>query len=438
MKRKLLSVLLTLCLAFSLLPTAALAATAENCPSGESCIHQAAIGSTHYDTLQEAVNVAAAGQTVTLLKDAELTETLDINKAITLDGANHKITGGSSAKKSLIKVQTDEDFTLTNCIFAPNTPVNISNGEVVAGTRTAVYLKVGGNATVTNNTFEGIDNGYYNAIEFGINDEPALKGANISGNTFTTSIKNNYFSFYNLQEGAVVDIKDNKLLNSNKNSDGIRISNPKNVNAKFNIVNNTFTYNGSGANYDALILLQDYSKGESPQNFGSITLNIEKLSAPQDITTLYYVYKNGTGVITTNQPVVKGDSSIEKFFAAKVDDTYYKTLADAVAAVQNGDTITLLKDVDLGNTVTVANKTVTLNMAGKTIYNTKDLWDSKLNAWSLISVRENGNLTITGDGTLKAKADDCYALDTQEGSAKLTVENGTVIGNISAIYAFLG
>ena len=106
--------------------------------------------------------------------------------------------------------------------------------------------------------------------------------------------------------------------------------------------------------------------------------------------------------------------------------------------MQNGDTITLLKDVDLGNTVTVANKTVTLNMAGKTIYNTKDLWDSKLNAWSLISVRENGNLTITGDGTLKAKADDCYALDTQEGSAKLTVENGTVIGNISAIYAFLG
>ena len=140
--------------------------------------------------------------------------------------------------------------------------------------------------------------------------------------------------------------------------------------------------------------------------------------------------------------VQSADGTVEKLgetnAVAKVGDTYYKTLADAVAAVQNGDTITLLKDVDLGNTVTVANKTVTLNMAGKTIYNTKDLWDSKLNAWSLISVRENGNLTITGDGTLKAKADDCYALDTQERSAKLTVENGTVIGNISAIYAFLG
>ena len=389
MKRKLLSVLLTLCLAFSLLPTAALAATAENCPSGESCIHQAAIGSTHYDTLQEAVNVAAAGQTVTLLKDAELTETLDINKAITLDGANHKITGGSSAKKSLIKVQTDEDFTLTNCIFAPNTPVNISNDEVVAGTRTAVYLKVGGNATVTNNIFEGVDNGYYNAIEFGINNDPALKGANISGNTFTKSIKNNYFSFYNLEEGAVVNIKDNKLLNSNKNSDGIRISNPKNASATFNIVNNTFTYNDSGANYDALILLQDYSKEESHQNFGSITLNIEKLSAPQDITTLYYVYKNGTGVITTNQPVVKGDSSIEKFFVAKADDTYYKTLPEAVAAAQDGDTITLLKDCS-SERVNLESKSITIDLNGNTLTSTS--------AYGVMFCAKNGH-KITVNGT---------------------------------------
>ena len=177
MKRKLLSVLLTFCLAFSLLPTAALADEAIGCAGGETCSHQAAIGSTHYDTLKAAVDAAATGQTVTLLKDAELTETLDINKAITLDGANHKITGVFSTEESLIKVQTDGDFTLTNCIFAPTTKY----AKDTAGARTAVYLKVGGNATVTNNTFEGVDNGYRNAIEFGINDDPALKGANISG-----------------------------------------------------------------------------------------------------------------------------------------------------------------------------------------------------------------------------------------------------------------
>lgn len=116
----------------------------------------------------------------------------------------------------------------------------------------------------------------------------------------------------------------------------------------------------------------------------------------------------------------------------------FVSLQNAINDAKDNDTIKLLKDVDLGNTVTVANKTVTLDMAGKTIYNTKDLWDSKSNAWSLISVRENGNLTITGDGTLKARVDDCYALDTQEKTAKLTVENGTVIGNVTAVYIYQG
>ena len=170
--------------------------------------------------------------------------------------------------------------------------------------------------------------------------------------------------------------------------------------------------------------------------------NGENTSAKREISVTGGTFSSDVSAYVAKGYVQNENGTVEQLgetnAVAKIDDTYYKTLADAVAAVQNGDTITLLKDVDLGNTVTVANKTVTLNMAGKTIYNTKDLWDSKLNAWSLISVRENGNLTITGDGTLKAKADDCYALDTQEGSAKLTVENGTVIGNISAIYAFLG
>ena len=170
--------------------------------------------------------------------------------------------------------------------------------------------------------------------------------------------------------------------------------------------------------------------------------NGENTSAKREISVTGGTFSSDVSAYVAKGYVQNENGTVEQLgetnAVAKVGDTYYKTLADAVAAVQNGDTITLLKDVDLGNTVTVANKTVTLNMAGKTIYNTKDLWDSKLNAWSLISVRENGNLTITGDGTLKAKADDCYALDTQEGSAKLTVENGTVIGNISAIYAFLG
>ena len=83
------------------------------------------------------------------------------------------------------------------------------------------------------------------------------------------------------------------------------------------------------------------------------------------------------------------------------------------------------------------NKTVILNMDGKTISNTTDIWNEATGAWSLISVRNGGNLTITGNGKLQAKANDCFAVDVQ-GGAKLTIENGTFVGNVHAVYVYQG
>ena len=87
MKRKLLSVLLTFCLAFSLLPTAALADG-----EGTQTNDVAQIGSTKYATLKAAFEEAKDGDTVTLLKDVEtnnIEDTVDariiIDKAITLN-----------------------------------------------------------------------------------------------------------------------------------------------------------------------------------------------------------------------------------------------------------------------------------------------------------------------------------------------------------------
>ena len=77
-------------------------------------------------------------------------------------------------------------------------------------------------------------------------------------------------------------------------------------------------------------------------------------------------------------------------------------------------------------------------MNGKTLSNTTDLWNQTTNAWSLVSVRENGDLTITGNGTFQAKENDCYAVDIQDATAKCTIENGTFVGNVHAIYVFEG
>lgn len=115
--------------------------------------------------------------------------------------------------------------------------------------------------------------------------------------------------------------------------------------------------------------------------------------------------------------------------------TTSEALAAAIANAQDGATITLTDDIKVEDTLVVT-KTLTLDLAGHTLSNDEDIW-SDYN-WSLISVRGNGNLTITGSGTLKAKKDDCYPVDVQDEGAQLTIENGIFIGNIHAVYVKTG
>lgn len=86
----------------------------------------------------------------------------------------------------------------------------------------------------------------------------------------------------------------------------------------------------------------------------------------------------------------------------------------------------------------VADKNATLNMNGKTIANITDIWDVEPNSWSLVSVREGATLTIDGNGTFKAKENDCYAVDVQGDGCKVVIKNGTFIGNIHAVYVYTG
>ncbi len=119
-------------------------------------------------------------------------------------------------------------------------------------------------------------------------------------------------------------------------------------------------------------------------------------------------------------------------------DAQYPTDADALQnALTVGGNIVLAGDADPSVAI-VATKTAAINANGKTIANTSDVWDKAPNSWSLISARENADLTITGNGTFKAKENDCYAVDVQDSTATVTIENGTFIGNIHAVYVYEG
>lgn len=106
----------------SLLTVAVSAASFENCPGG--CSHLAAIGTTHYDTLEEAAAAVTAGGTVTLLKDTVLSAPLTFDKSMGLDlggktlTGNLQFTGGGTIRNGKLLAASGTALTVANCTVA--------------------------------------------------------------------------------------------------------------------------------------------------------------------------------------------------------------------------------------------------------------------------------------------------------------------------------
>ena len=370
------------------------------------------------------------------------------NGTITVTAANVTIQNLTFGDKAALVVNTTGKFTLTGCTF---TPVTVCDSETLKPVRTAVKLNVG-EAVVTNNTFNGVTNGYYNAIEFGIGTaQNDLNKATISGNTFNSAIKNNYFNFYNMTANAVIDITGNRFLLANKGSNAIRISNFKNVSGvAFNINNNEYTYENASDDsiYEGFILLQDYSEGDTVQDFSGITINTTNLTSPDSAKQLFYIYDDQDGIIARNQPIVKGDSSISKFCSARIGDTYYASLANAVADATDGQTITLLKNTALTSAVSIE-KNVTLDLGGKklsrdggmlldiygdvTIQNGTVAMTNTTRSGADIWVNQTAKLTVEKSATISAPSNSFAIAYYQDCTAAEVTLKGTLTGEGSGI-----
>lgn len=105
------------------------------------------------------------------------------------------------------------------------------------------------------------------------------------------------------------------------------------------------------------------------------------------------------------------------------------TFAALKAAVANGQSVDAEKTLVLSG-----GQSETLNLGDLSISNKNDIWSDS--DWSLISVRENSSLTITS-GAYIAKANDCYAVDVQDGG-HLVIEGGHFNGNVHAVYVLEG
>lgn len=461
MRRKFLSVVLCVCMMLTMAPfafaegetgigeTEIVTTNPPSSDSGSGAVTPTA-GITTENALKDAISTASDNAIIKLGSDITLTSTLNITKNITLNGDGHTISGSVASGTSFINVSipNDGDFTLTNCKIVPTTQVTPN---------AAISLSVAGKVTVTDCTF-GASNDtaghMYNGLEF--SQTVPMGDTTITGNTFYGgAFRHNCISFYKMNDNATIDISNNIFSDLNwDTTNAVRVSNYGSNTAIINLNGNTYSDHGTtGANQSYAGLLVFQKTASNNDNFTKLTVNINKFSTTSD-SQLLYVYDDNDGLITTNQPIVKGDSTVSKFFSAKIDDNLYTSLQAAISAASDGQTVTLLKNTT-ESVVIPANRTVNFDLNGNKLtaptdkrydaivnYGTLTINDSKKtgeiisNKNSGIGIGANSNTTIV------------YAKITgQEGAiggykntvgATLTIKDGIFNGIDNAVVIFNG
>ena len=237
-------------------------------------------------------------------------------------------------------------------------------------------------------------------------------------------------------------------------TEGFRIANKGNLALKWKAVVNKGTTAENPGKFDLLDVIDFYLVKGDKNSEGTLLNEFTGTLKKTETSDVYYIkgvmkttagndYQGLTldGITITvyaTQDTVEYDSFDNTYDASA---TYYPVLdaAGMKDALVNGGNIKVDADVDVGGDVLAVTKKTTIDMNGKTIKNTADIWtgNGSDGNWSLISARNGANLTITGNGTFKAKENDAFAVDVQDGST-VTIENGTFIGNMHAVYVYEG
>ena len=150
--KKLVATILALVMALGLC-SVSWAETTANC-TAEGCEHKAAIGTTHYDTLQEAVTAAEAGNTIMLIGNETGVDTIDVRKDITIEFGTYTVTGKPGAQ--VLRV-INANVTLNGTTGGINGGSGGNNVAVVAAENSVVTINggiytVGGDASGLGNS----------------------------------------------------------------------------------------------------------------------------------------------------------------------------------------------------------------------------------------------------------------------------------------------
>ena len=373
----------------------------------------AQVGFKAFNTLQAAIDAAQDGETVTLLEDA--TEDAVINKSITFD-LNGKTLTNTNSGKATISVQGGTVTVKNGNVLGGTSYYNIevtkdSNANLTLADVTATAGNTG-SSMIDNWETLTITGGDYSG---GLNVVKSEEGSKltITGGTFTRTTAPRWGV-----TGTVLvygtTIITGGTFNEKSTSTNARVVVTGRVDGYDSV---TYikggTFNGNGNN-----VLHHLGLAQADDSF-EVSGGTFNKSIPDYYCADGFIPKsNGDGTYGVK----------EGHYVAQVGSKKYETLADAIRLAAKGKTITLLTDVEQNSQLTIG-KDITLDLNGKTIKNTVDIWGGNANA--ILSIKNGAKVTITGNGTIDAKENDCYTINVVKGD--LTIENGTFYGNVSVV-----
>ena len=396
MKKKLCSILLALTMVLTLLPVSALAD--DGAPAGEptpaeapaaETEYVAQIGAVKYKTLAEAVNAAKEGETVTLLKDATEGATIPADKTITLD-----------LNSKTLKGQTQ--------VFDVYGNLTIKNGTVeMNSTENNVAIWLNGTAKLTiesNATVSVLNQGFAiamwsNCTAAELTVKGTLKGGN--GLTVNGTIANpgNKVTV----DGATIESDGHGIYQAGVSDIVVKNANITGSTAievragSMTIESGTFTAtaaeyscnpNGSGTTTEgaALAIAQHTTKKDI-----SVTINGGTFKGIKALNESNPQNNNPAPQVTLNvaNGTFNGDVSITDNKNTSITGGTFSDLS-ALDYLAGGANVTVKLAADTTKDVTIpAGANVTLDLNGY-----------KLTNASKDTIINNGNLTITGNGTV--------------------------------------
>lgn len=399
---KFLSVVLTLCVLLAAFSLTALAA-------GDV----AKVGGITYATLAEAVADAADGDTVTLLGNT--TEDVTVTGNITLDLGGYTLTNTGAGKATLT--------------IAAGATATVKNGSIVGG---ASYYTIQNNGTAT---FDGLTATAGNTGSSMLDNYGTLT---ITSGTYTgglDTVKNENTGVLNISGGTFT------LEKGTSNGFTAVVFNY----GALTITGGTFVQNDKSAPYGQAQVVhtdKDGSVAPSTQISGGTFRNLCTRS------TAWPVRETNKAVGTTK---VSGGTFNKKIsdgycadgfiptknadgtygvkvgkYVAKVGNTKYETLADAVRLAAKGKTVTLIDDLDISATglTIAANKTITLDLDGHTL-KAANTNTGNIMVLGKLTLCDSTDTAKNGTGTGKVWTDTPYIFGEQDKVLISAMDGGT-------------